>query len=75
MTSTITRFESAPAPCGRLKNGTRSATEDEVGLFTEEIVFTCGCRRTREEFHDGSVHRLIVHHSGKVLLEEELRGE
>ena len=29
----------------------------------------------REEYHDGSVHRQVVDHHGKVLVDEELRGE
>ena len=50
-------------------------TEDLQGLVTEEVSYTCGCRSTKEEFHDGSVHLLVVHHRGKVLVDEELRGE
>ena len=50
-------------------------TEDHQGLVTEDLRYSCGCRSTREEFHDGSVHRMVVHHNGKVLADEELRGE
>jgi hypothetical protein len=50
-------------------------TEDHAGLVTEELRYSCGCRSTREEFHDGSVHRMVVHHNGKVLADEEWRGE
>jgi hypothetical protein len=50
-------------------------TEDHEGLVTEDLRYSCGCRSTREEFHDGSVHRMVVHHSGKVLADEEWRGE
>jgi hypothetical protein len=50
-------------------------TEDHQGLVTEELRYTCGCRSTREEFHDGSFHHMDVHHSGKVLADEEWRGE
>jgi hypothetical protein len=75
MTSTITTFEATLAPCGRLRSGTRSMTEDQFGLSTEEVSFSCGCRRSREEFHDGSVHLMVVDHHGRVLVEEELRGE
>ena len=75
MTSTITTFEETLAPCGQHKSGTRSVTEDHLGLATEEVSFACGCRSSREEFHDGSVHHMVVNHHGKVLVEEEFRGE
>lgn len=75
MTSTITRFEGTLAPCGQRKAGERSVFEDDQGLVTEEVTYACGCRSSKEEFHDGSVHRLVVDHRGRVLLEEELRGE
>ena len=75
MTSTITRFEATVAPCGKRKDGTRALTEDDLGLTTEEVSWECGCRRSKEEFHDGSVHVMVVHHRGKILVEQELRGE
>jgi hypothetical protein len=50
-------------------------TEDLQGLITEDVSFSCGCATHREEFHDGSVHRYVVHHRGRVLVDEELRGE
>jgi hypothetical protein len=75
VTSTITRFEATSAPCGRSQRGERSVSEDEQGLITEEVTYACGCRSFKEEFHDGSVHRMVVNHRGKVILEEELRGE
>lgn len=75
MTGTITRFDSRPAPCGRLSDGEQFTTEDREGLSTLDVRFSCGCQTHREEFHDGSVHHTIVNHHGKVLLDEELRGE
>jgi hypothetical protein len=75
VTSTISRFEAAPAPCGQRCAGERVATEDLQGLFTEDLQFDCGCRTTREEFHDGSVHRMVVNHRHRVLVDEEFRGE
>jgi hypothetical protein len=50
-------------------------TEDHQGLVTEELRFSCGCCSSREEFHDGSFHHMVVHHNGKVLEDEEWRGE
>jgi hypothetical protein len=75
VTSTISRFEGRLAPCGNSRDGECFVTEDQQGLITEELRFACGCRIAKEEFHDGSVHRMIVNHHGKVLLDEELRGE
>lgn len=75
MTSTISRFDSKLAPCGHSCGGERAVTEDLQGLVTEEVSYSCGCRRTKEEFHDGSVHLMVVDHHRKVLIDEELRGE
>jgi hypothetical protein len=63
------------APCGHPHDGERTTTEDLQGLFTEDLVFSCGCQSHHEEFHDGSVHNLIVDHHHKVLVDEEIRGE
>jgi hypothetical protein len=49
--------------------------DDSVEGLSRCPRYSCGCRSTREEFHDGSVHRMVVHHSGKVLADEEWRGE
>lgn len=75
MTSTIALFEAKPAPCGRQCGGEEFMTEDHQGLVTLDVRYSCGCHRHREEFHDGSVHAMVVDHHGKVLLDEELRGE
>ncbi|MGH3362140.1 MAG: hypothetical protein ACRDOM_06745 [Nocardioides sp.] len=50
-------------------------TEDTLGLITLDLRFACGCQTHHEEYHDGSVHNLVVHHRGRVLVDEELRGE
>ena len=68
-------FEPALAPCGHTHGGERFLSEDQQGLICEERRWSCGCRSSREEFHDGSVHRMVVHHSGRVLTDEEWRGE
>lgn len=75
MTATINRFEARLAPCGKTKDGEVRATEDQQGLITEEVRYSCGCRTAMEEFHDGSCHRKTVDHHGKVLLDQELHGE
>jgi len=58
-----------------VQDGESFVTEDQQGLMTEDLQFTCGCRESKEEFHDGSVHRQIVNHRGRVLVDEEFRGE
>jgi len=75
MTGTSTRFEARMAPCGVMHGGERVFADDLSGLATEELRFSCGCRNAREEFHDGSVHRRVVRHDGKILVDEEHRGE
>jgi hypothetical protein len=75
VSATAADFGPRLAPCGHKRGGEQFLTEDRAGLFTEDLRFTCGCRSSREEFHDGSVHRMVVHHSGKVLADEEWRGE
>ena len=75
MSGAAADFEPRLAPCGRTRGGERFTTEDHEGLLTEDLRYACGCRSTREEFHDGSCHRMVVHHNGKVLADEELRGE
>ena len=75
MTSTTTRFAATSAPCGQTSEGERFATEDRQGLLTEELLYDCGCQTSREEYHDGSVHRMVVNHRHKVLVDEEFRGE
>ena len=75
MTTAVSRFESRMAPCGHARPGERFVTEDEQGLVTEDLRYDCGCAGSKEEFHDGSVHLMTVHHNGKVLMDQELRGE
>ena len=75
MTTTISRFEARLAPCGRSHGGERCYSEDLQGLATEDLRFTCGCCTAKEEFHDGSVHLRVVDHRGRVLVDQELRGE
>jgi hypothetical protein len=73
--ATTTSFTSEKAPCGRVVDGVRYRDTDEDGLRVEHINYACGCRTYRDDFHDGSVTRRVVHHNGKVLVHEEFRGE
>ena len=47
MTSTVSRFETRPAPCGQVHDGESFVTEDQQGLMTEDLQFTCGCRESK----------------------------
>jgi hypothetical protein len=65
-----TSFEGERAPCGRLGPADRREIEDEDGLVLHETRFACGCRSVHREFHDGSFHRKVVRHNGRVLRDE-----
>jgi hypothetical protein len=75
VTSIASRFEARTAPCGRVQHGEEHVTEDLQGLATRDIRFACGCQTHHEEYHDGSVHNQVVNHHGRVVVDEELRGE
>jgi hypothetical protein len=70
MVAISNRFESERAPCGRIGDGEHYENEDAQGLLTDEFVYACGCRRTRQEYHDGSIERSAIHHDGHVLVDE-----
>lgn len=70
MVGTRTRFTSERAPCGKTVDGENFRDEDTQGLFIYEQYYSCGCRRTRQEYHDGSYHIVAVRHDGKVLMDE-----
>jgi hypothetical protein len=67
-------FQTEQAPCGRVVAGERCQAEDEEGLLTDEVSYSCGCHRIRELYHDGSAHVRVVRHDGKVLV-DEMTGE
>ena len=73
--ATTTSLTSVGAPCGRVVDGVRYWDDDDDGLSVEHVHYACGCQAYREEFHDGSVTRRVVHHRGRVLVHEEFRGE
>jgi hypothetical protein len=75
MLRTSSRFESAQAPCGRNVKGERYADQDDEVLVTVELDYACGCRTIRHEYHDGSVACRVVHHNGRVLVDELLAAE
>ena len=73
--ATRTSFTGETAPCGRVVDGTRYSDRDEEGLVVEHAHYGCGCQDLRDDFHDGSTRRRLIHHNGRVLLDEEFRGE
>jgi hypothetical protein len=75
MMATSTRFQGQLAPCGRMGACDRTKSDDLQGLVNEEFRYECGCLGARDEYHDGSVQHLIVHHKGRTLLEEAFTGE
>ena len=73
--ATRTSFTGERAPCGKVTDGVRYTDRDDDGMVVEHLHYTCGCQDLRDAFHDGSVHTRVVHHKGRVLVDEELRGE
>ena len=72
--ATSSQFERELAPCGHSVSGERYRDDDEDGLVFDHVYYACGCRSFLDEFHDGSVHRRIVHHNGSVMTDERDRG-
>ena len=68
-------FESQKAPCGKTVDCKRYEDRDAEVLITEQQYFDCGCVVTQHEYHDGSVSRKVVHHNGKILVDELLDAE
>ena len=52
-----------------------SAFKGQEALLTEERFYACGCVTIGHEYHDGSVSRKVVHHNGRVLVDEFLGAE
>ncbi|HEY7723171.1 MAG TPA: hypothetical protein VIB11_15140 [Pedococcus sp.] len=44
-------------------------------MSVEHVHYGCGCQDFRDDFHDGSTRLRVTHHNGRVLVDEELRGE
>jgi hypothetical protein len=71
MTATISGFKGEQAPCGRVVDGERHRDQDDDEcLVSDDVFYDCGCRVIRHEYHDGGTHRQVVHHDGKVLVDE-----
>jgi hypothetical protein len=68
-------FREGSTPCRRQRGGERYEDRDGVTLLTQLVVFSCGCRIVRHEYHDGCVGRTVVRHDGTVLLDELLTAQ
>jgi hypothetical protein len=63
-------FAGEVAPCGKQVGGEHYRDRDDEGLVIYDQVYACGCRRTRHEYHDGSMRETAVRHDGKVLVDD-----
>jgi hypothetical protein len=70
MTGTKIHFTRERAPCGKVVDGDRHLEGDSEGLSFDDLIYACGCRRIRHEFHHGSVRIRTTRHDGKVLADE-----
>jgi hypothetical protein len=70
MATTSTGFKGQKAPCGRIVDGESYQDQDEHGLVINDLLYACGCRTIRHEYHDGSMSHKVVRHDGKVLVDE-----
>lgn len=71
------QFSSERAPCGKQMDGRRHQDSDCQGFILDNRTYTCGCRQVHQQFHDGSGRAQVIHHDGKVLMDEHSpeRGE
>ena len=49
--------------------------QDDDVVMTHEATFACGCRTIQHEYHDGAVSRTLVHHDGRILVDELIAAE
>ena len=68
-------FKGQPTPCGRVEDSEHFEDHDDDCVVTRGIEFACGCRSLHHEYHDGSVSRKVVHHDGRVMVDELLSAE
>ena len=55
MVGSRSAFEPERAPCGKTVGGDCYRDKDGEGLVVYDLYYDCGCRRTRHEYHDGTV--------------------
>jgi hypothetical protein len=59
------RFPAELAPCGRTVDGELYCDDDQEGLVMYDQYYSCGCRRTSHQYHDGSVTTRAIRHGRK----------
>ena len=74
MVGTRNPFGQELAPCGRHVAGEHYRDQDDDGFVIHDQFYECGCRRTRHEFHDGSIRETLVRHDGRVLFDDAGSG-
>ena len=74
MTIRKSGFPGRLAPCGQIMNVDSQEDVDDDVQVTESLTYECGCRSIRHEYHDGSMSRKVIHHDGKVLVDELISG-
>jgi hypothetical protein len=72
MVGSRSAFEPEQAPCGKVVAGDCYRDTDGEGLVVYDLFYACGCRRTRHEYHDGTVNTKAIRHGRrhKVLSDE-----
>jgi hypothetical protein len=75
MTIRNSGFHGKMAPCGQIVNVESHEDLDDEVQVTESLEYGCGCRSIRHEYHDGSISNKVIHHNGKVLVDEFLSSE
>ena len=68
-------FTGQQAPCGRIVSGEHFEDHDDEVVVTTETFYECGCKTINHQYHDGSVSRRMIHHDGRVLIDELLSAE
>ena len=72
MVGSRSAFEPELAPCGKFVGGDCYRDRDDEGLVVFDLFYTCGCRRTRHEYHDGTITTQAIHHGRRhKLLSDE----
>ncbi len=75
MPTRTTRFTNEKAPCGQVVGRERFRDWDDECVLRDELLYDCGHRSIRHEYHDGSVSRSVVRHDGTVLEDELIGGQ
>jgi hypothetical protein len=75
MVGTRTNFIGELAPCGRAVDGEHYREGDDQGLIIYVQHFECGCRTSRHEYHDGSIHTQVLRHDKRKVVNDDFGPE